>query len=253
MLSYERLSDIVLRQSEEQQDLDKCHLNEKIQSIEFKNICFSYVTDSATLNLSDVSFSTENHRFTSIVGESGSGKSTILKLITRLYVENKGLILINGKNAANYSISSIRRGIMHVTQDSLLFDASIKDNLLLGGYPYSDKDISDALKIACVDEFLDKLENGINFKIGERGLSLSGGQRQRVGLARALIKRPSLLLLDEATSALDEATEKQIFENIRKFLPDTRVISVSHRLKSVDTFSDHVLIISDGIIIRISK
>ena len=249
MLSYERLSDIVLRQSEEQQDLDKCHLNEKIQSIEFKNICFSYVTDSATLNLSDVSFSTENHRFTSIVGESGSGKSTILKLITRLYVENKGLILINGKNAANYSISSIRRGIMHVTQDSLLFDASIKDNLLLGGYPYSDKDISDALKIACVDEFLDKLENGINFKIGERGLSLSGGQRQRVGLARALIKRPSLLLLDEATSALDEATEKQIFENIRKFLPDTRVISVSHRLKSVDTFSDHVLIISDGIIV----
>lgn len=138
---------------------------------------------------------------------------------------------------------------MHVTQDSLLFDASIRENLLLGGYPLSESDINEALRIACVDEFLDQLENGINFRIGERGQFLSGGQRQRVGLARALIKQPSLLLLDEATSALDEATEKKIFENIKNSIPSTSIISVSHRLASVDAFSDYIVVLNEGIIV----
>tara|TARA_B100000123_G_C25716686_1_gene422505 strand:- start:736 stop:1380 length:645 start_codon:yes stop_codon:yes gene_type:complete len=186
----------------------------------------------------------------SIVGQSGSGKSSILKLISKLYEPTAGQIFVDGININRLSTYSLRKGIAHVTQDSILFDGSIEENMRVSDLPVSKETINWALDIACCDQFISLLEYGINTSVGERGQLLSGGQRQRIAIARAIMHKPSILLLDEATSALDVATEFNLFNNLKKELPNTSIISVSHKLSSVAKFSDHILVLDKGYLVE---
>ena len=251
LLSFYRLSDILKRKSESYEDhlLETASLN--IKNIRFKNVDFTY-SDKNKLNLvlHSLSFDSTNHNLLSIVGESGSGKSSILKLISKLYVPSSGQIFVDGININRLSTYSLRKGIAHVTQDSILFDGSIEENMRIGDLPVSKEKIKWALDMACCDQFISLLEYGINTSVGERGQLLSGGQRQRIAIARAILHKPSILLLDEATSALDVATEFNLFNNLKKELPNTSIISVSHKLSSVAKFSDYILVLDKGYLVE---
>ena len=251
LLSFYRLSDILKRKSESYEDHLLETASNSIRNIRFKNVDFTY-SDKNKLNLvlHSLSFDSTNHNLLSIVGESGSGKSSILKLISKLYEPISGQIFVDGININRLSTNSLRKGIAHVTQDSILFDGSIEENMRIGDLPVSKEKIKWALDIACCDQFISLLEYGINTSVGERGQLLSGGQRQRIAIARAILHKPSILLLDEATSALDVATEFNLFNNLKKELPNTSIISVSHKLSSVAKFSDHILVLDKGYLVE---
>ena len=251
LLSFYRLSDILKRKSESYEDHLLETASHKIRNIRFKNVDFTY-SDKNKLNLvlHSLSFDSTNHNLLSIVGESGSGKSSILKLISKLYEPSSGQIFVDGININRLSTYSLRKVIAHVTQDSILFDGSIEENMRIGDLPVSKETIKWALDIACCDQFISLLEYGINTSVGERGQLLSGGQRQRIAIARAILHKPSILLLDEATSALDVATEFNLFNNLKKELPNTSIISVSHKLSSVAKFSDHILVLDKGYLVE---
>ncbi|MDC3089358.1 peptidase domain-containing ABC transporter, partial [Prochlorococcus sp. AH-716-N03] len=251
LLSFYRLSDILKRKSESYEDHLLETVSNNIRSIRFKDVDFTY-SDKNKLNLvlNSLSFDSTNHKLLSIVGESGSGKSSILKLISKLYEPSSGKIFVDGININRLSTYSLRKGIAHVTQDSILFDGSIEENMRIGDLPVSKETIKWALDIACCEQFISLLEYGINTSVGERGQLLSGGQRQRIAIARAILHKPSILLLDEATSALDVATEFNLFNNFKKELPNTSIISVSHKLSSVAKFSDHILVLDKGYLVE---
>ncbi len=251
LLSFYRLSDILKRKSESYEDHLLETASDKIKNIRFKNVDFTY-SDKNKLNLvlNSLSFDSTNHNLLSIVGESGSGKSSILKLISKLYEPTAGQIFVDGVNINRLSTYSLRKGIAHVTQDSILFDGSIEENMRIGDLPVSKETINWALDIACCDQFISLLEYGINTSVGERGQLLSGGQRQRIAIARAILHKPSILLLDEATSALDVSTEFNLFNNLKKELPNTAIISVSHKLSSVAKFSDYILVLDKGYLVE---
>ena len=251
LLSFYRLSDILKRKSESYEDHLLETASHNIKNIRFKNVDFTY-SDKNKLNLvlHSLSFDSTNHNLLSIVGESGSGKSSILKLISKLYEPSSGQIFVDGININRLSTYSLRKAISHVTQDSILFDGSIEENMRIGDLPVSKETIKWALDIACCDQFISLLEYGINTSVGERGQLLSGGQRQRIAIARAILHKPSILLLDEATSALDVATEFNLFNNLKKELPNTSIISVSHKLSSVAKFSDYILVLDKGYLVE---
>ena len=251
LLSFYRLSDILKRNSESYEDHLLETASSTIKNITFKNVDFTY-SDKNKLNLvlHSLSFDSTNHKLLSIVGQSGSGKSSILKLISKLYEPTAGQIFVDGININRLSTYSLRKGIAHVTQDSILFDGSIEENMRVSDLPVSKETINWALEMACCDQFISLLEYGINTSVGERGQLLSGGQRQRIAIARAIMHKPSILLLDEATSALDVATEFNLFNNLKKELPNTSIISVSHKLSSVAKFSDHILVLDKGYLVE---
>ena len=251
LLSFYRLSDILKRKSESYEDHLLETTSSSIKNIRFKNIDFTYSEkNKLNLVLNSLSFDSSSHKLLSIVGESGSGKSSILKLISKLYEPTAGQIFVDGININRLSTYSLRKVIAHVTQDSILFDGSIEENMRIGDLPVNKETIKWALEIACCDQFISLLEYGINTSVGERGQLLSGGQRQRLSIARAILHKPSILLLDEATSALDVATEFNLFKNLKKELPDTAIISVSHKLSSVARFSDYILVLDKGYLVE---
>lgn len=216
------------------------------ESIAFSNVSFKYGDEYV---LKNVSFELKKGKTLALVGESGSGKSTIADLLPRFYDVNEGEILIDGKNIKNYIIEDLRKNIGIVTQESILFNDTVANNILFGNPSANQDDIKEAARIAHADKFIQELENGYETSIGERGGKLSGGQKQRISIARALLKDPSILILDEATSALDTESEKIVQEALDNLLKGKTSLVIAHRLSTI-IHADEILVLSKGEVIE---
>ncbi len=217
--------------------------------IEFSNVSFSY---EKTAVLHNISLNIKKGESVALVGPSGGGKSTIVDLLTRFYDCSSGKILIDNKNLKEYKIESIRNLMGIVTQDSILFHDSIKNNISFG-YPKIDfEKIKNAAFIANAKNFIENLDEQYNTIVGERGMKLSGGQRQRICIARAIYKNPPILILDEATSSLDSEAEKKVQNAIEKIMEKRTSIIIAHRLSTIQN-CDKIVIIDGGKIIGEGK
>jgi subfamily B ATP-binding cassette protein MsbA len=184
-----------------------------------------------------------------LVGQSGSGKSTIANLLTRFYDVNEGKIEIDGIDVRDFNLQSLRGLMGLVTQDSILFNDSIKNNILLGKQEASDKEIIEALKIANAYEFVKDLPLGIDTNIGDAGGKLSGGQKQRLSIARAVLKNPPIMILDEATSALDTESEKYVQIALENMMQNRTSIVIAHRLSTIQK-ADLIVVMQKGEIVE---
>ena len=182
---------------------------------------------------------------TSLVGHSGAGKSTILNLIPRFYDANSGDIFIDDQSIYSSKISSLRKNISLVSQDTTLFDDTIKNNIAYANLNASDEEIEQVAKLSFAYEFIDKLPNKYDTLIGENGVRLSGGEKQRLSIARAMLKKSQIILLDEATSSLDAETENKIQKAIAYLTKDRTTIVIAHRLSTILN-SDNIYVIDQG-------
>jgi ABC-type multidrug transport system fused ATPase/permease subunit len=164
-----------------------------------------------------------------LTGTSGNGKSTIAKLVARLYDVHVGTVLLNGRDVREIKLKSLRSSVIFVPQDPVLFDVTLRENLLYGNPRATPEELDTIAKLTQLENLIQRLPNGMDESLGPRGNRLSGGERQRVALARALLQRPKVLILDESTSALDELTEKHLFNAIHQHLKGVTTIVISHR------------------------
>ena len=215
-------------------------------TLEFKNISFVY--PDGTQALKNLSVKIEGGRKVGLVGISGSGKTTFLNLIPRFFNLEHGQILVDGQNINNINLSSLRKEISLVSQDVILFDDTIKSNILYGNSSASDEEIVAACKFAAAQDFIEKLPNKYETIIGENGIKLSGGQKQRLSIARAILKNSSIILLDEATSSLDSDSETVIQKAIENLTKNKTTIIIAHRLSTIMN-CDKILVFDNGQII----
>lgn len=219
------------------------------KGISVKNINFAYHEENVLKNFS---FEVEKGKTVALVGQSGSGKSTIANLLTRFYDIQEGSIEVDGVEVRDWDMHALRGLIGLVTQDSILFNESIKNNLLIGKPDATDEEIIEALKIANAYEFVSILPNGINTNIGDAGGKLSGGQKQRLSIARAVLKNPPIMILDEATSALDTESEKLVQDALEKMMQNRTSIVIAHRLSTIQK-ADHIIVMQKGEIVEQGK
>jgi len=219
-----------------------------IGRVQFVDVAFRYSEDQ-DLILNGVNLEVPTGSFVGLVGGSGSGKSTLLKLLPRFYRPSEGRVLIDGLDINKVELYSLRRQIGVVPQDTVLFDGTIRDNLLLVKPDASAAELMAAARIACAHEFIMNLPKGYNSDVGERGAGLSGGQRQRLALARAVLQNPRLLILDEATSALDARTERQVCLNLLEAFRGRTVFFITHRLTTVQP-ADMIVLMDRGAVME---
>ena len=212
-------------------------------AIELKNVSFGY-EDTAVL-FEDISLNFPIGSSTALVGLSGSGKSTLLEILGGFQHPSGGGILADGCDRACYSMRSNRSRIGYVTQDMILFNSSIRENLLFFKPNATEREIQSAIELSMTDEFISTIPDGLDTVVGERGMKISGGQRQRLALARVLRQDPDVLLLDEATSALDLYTESKIYENLSKRKADKIIVVAAHRLSAITNF-DNIVVFNNG-------
>ena len=232
--------------SESAQEIKITHAN-----IKFDKINFKYNPDENDI-LKNVSINIAGGKMTSLVGHSGSGKSTILNLIPRFYDAQFGDILIDDQSIYGVKISSLREKISLVSQDTTLFDDTIKNNIAYAKDNVNDEEIISAAKSSYSHEFINKLPNRYETIIGENGIRLSGGEKQRLSIARAMIKKSPIILLDEATSSLDAETESKIQDALKVLTKDKTTIVIAHRLSTILN-SDQIYIIDSGKVIANGK
>ncbi|TDP57349.1 ABC transporter ATP-binding protein [Flavobacterium dankookense] len=226
--------------------IDATELKHFGKEIQLKNITFAYNDESV---LKDFSLVIPKGKTVALVGQSGSGKSTIANLLTRFYDVNKGEILIDNQNIKDVTMKSLRALTGLVTQDSIMFNGTIKDNIRLGKLDATDDEIIDALKIANAYEFVKDLPNGIETNIGDSGNKLSGGQKQRLSIARAVLKNPPIMILDEATSALDTESEKFVQVALENMMQNRTSIVIAHRLSTIQK-ADVIVVMQKGEIVE---
>tara|TARA_X000000368_G_scaffold348510_1_gene288306 strand:- start:611 stop:2353 length:1743 start_codon:yes stop_codon:yes gene_type:complete len=217
-------------------------------TIEFKNVSFKYNEEKEGPTLKSVNLKIEGEKMTALVGHSGAGKSTIMNLIPRFYDSNSGNILIDEKSIYKTKISSLRKNISLVSQDTTLFDDSIKNNIAYANRNANEEEIINAAKLSFADEFIDKLPNKYDTIIGENGIRLSGGEKQRLSIARAMLKDSKIILLDEATSSLDSETESKIQKAINFLIKGKTTLVIAHRLSTILN-SQKIYVIDNGTII----
>ena len=226
-------------------------LSIKNAQINFNNLNFSYeIEEGKTLESVNLEF--EGGKMTSLVGHSGSGKSTILNLIPRFYDAQSGDISIDGQSIYNVTIESLRNEISMVSQETTLFDDTIKNNIKYGRENATDEQVFQAAKLSYCDEFISNLPNKYETLIGENGVRLSGGEKQRLSIARAMMKKSSIILLDEATSSLDSETESKIQNALKILTKDKTTIVIAHRLSTILN-SNNIYVIDSGKIIDHGK
>jgi ATP-binding cassette, subfamily B, bacterial MsbA len=216
------------------------------KGITLQNISFAY-NDNNVLN--QVSLTIPKGKTIALVGESGSGKTTISDLILRFYDPQQGSILIDDVDIRNYTLESYRNLFGVVTQDPVLFNTSIKDNILFGKDNVSNEALENAAKAANAMDFIRASEDGFETNVGDRGMKLSGGQKQRVTIARALLKNPPILILDEATSALDTESEKLVQDAINKVIANRTCVLIAHRLSTIQN-ADEIVVLQKGQIVE---
>lgn len=214
--------------------------------VEFKNISFKYEDEYVLKNFS---LKVPKGQMVALVGQSGSGKSTLANLLTRFYDVNEGEILFDETNIKNIQKHSLRQLMGMVTQDSILFNDTIKNNITLGIEGKADKEIIEAAKIANAHEFIKDLPNGYDTNIGDSGNKLSGGQKQRLSIARAVLKNPPIMILDEATSALDTESEKLVQDALEKMMQNRTSVVIAHRLSTIQK-ADLIVVMQKGKIVE---
>ena len=219
--------------------------------IKFKDILFSYKESDGDV-LKKVNLEFEGGKMTSLVGHSGSGKSTILNLIPRFYDSKSGDISIDNQSIYNVTLESLRKNISLVSQETTLFDDTIKNNIKYANLDASDEEVFEAAKLSHCDEFIDNLPEKYETLIGEDGVRLSGGEKQRISIARAMLKKSSIILLDEATSSLDSETEMKIQDALKILTKDKTTIVIAHRLSTILN-SNKIFVIDSGKIIDYGK
>ena len=219
--------------------------------IKFNNVFFSYELNEKDI-LEDINLVFEGGKMTALVGHSGSGKSTILNLIPRFYQPNKGDITIDGQSIFQTTLHSLRKNISLVSQETTLFDDTIKNNIKYANENATDDEIIEVSKLSNSDEFIKKLPDKYETLIGENGIRLSGGEKQRISIARAMIKKSSIILLDEATSSLDSETEAKIQQALNKLTKNKTTIVIAHRLSTILN-SNNIYLIDKGKIVDNGK
>ena len=213
--------------------------------VEMDSVSFAYRDGESVLD--GIHLKLEPGEKIALVGMSGSGKSTIAKLIARLYDVNRGAVYIDGIDVRNVKLGSLRTKICYLLQDAVIFNRTMKENLLLGNPSATTTELQRAVEIADLQEFVRRLPQGLETPVGPRGNALSGGERQRLALARAVLQNPSILLLDESTSALDAPSEQRVFMNLAQHFPRQTIVFVSHRISALK-WVDRIIVLNRGVI-----
>jgi subfamily B ATP-binding cassette protein MsbA len=233
MAASERIFHLLDRHTEVKERDGAAPLHPVRRSVEFRNVAFAYDDDAATPILRDVSFRVGAGQVVAIVGLSGAGKTTLVNLIPRFYDVTAGAVLIDDVDIREVTLRSLRAQVGIVTQETVLFDESIAQNIAYGSPTASTAEIEAAARAAHAHEFILKQPHGYETRIGERGQKLSGGQRQRLAIARALLKNSPILILDEATSALDTESEHLVQDALANLLRNRTAFVIAHRLSTV--------------------
>ena len=239
----ERVFSIMDAQSTVQDKADAVEMKEFKDKIEFRSVGFSY--DDTREILHDISFEVRKGETVALVGPSGGGKSTLSELIPRFYDAERGAIYIDGRPITDYTQESVRAHMGIVSQETILFNDSIRNNIAMGREDVSDEQIVAAAKVANAHDFIMQSEAGYATNIGDRGTKLSGGQRQRLSIARAVLRNPEILILDEATSALDTESEKLVQEALTTLLEGRTSVVIAHRLSTIHN-ADRIIVIDAG-------
>mgnify|MGYP001387022329 CR=1 FL=1 len=245
--SAERIFDI-LDEKTDVVDLGQIDIVSIEKGLQFENVGFGY--GEGTFRLNNLNFKIDKGETIAFVGASGAGKSTIADLIPRFYDVSKGRIIIDGKDIREYKLASLRQMMGIVTQETILLNTSIRDNIIYGTQVNDENKMMEAARGANAFEFIDQLENKYETIIGERGVKLSGGQQQRIAIARAIYKNPSLLLLDEATSSLDTKSERLVQEALDNLMENRTVLVIAHRLSTIKN-ADKIIVMDMGEIVEI--
>ncbi len=234
----------------ETDDVEDLGVGEKLGKVEgeirFENVCFSYSPDRPTI--SDVNLLVPAHQTVAIVGATGSGKSTLFQLLTRFYDPSSGTVYLDGKPTRDLSKSSLRDALGYVTQESYLFDQTIRENLKIGKPDATDAELWSALEHACAKEFVERIPEGLDSRVGERGSHLSGGEKQRISIARAFLKDAPILLLDEATSAVDTKSEKLIQQALDELRANRTCLVIAHRLSTIKN-ANQIYVMKQGVVL----
>jgi len=218
-------------------------------AIECSNVSFRYIKNKPRYALKDINITLQVNQMNAFVGPSGAGKSTLIDLIMGLNQPEKGQVLLDGIPLSKENLLSLRSSLSYVPQDPFLFYTSIRENLLLVEPNATDEDLWEALSFASAAEFVEKLPDGLDSIIGDRGIKLSGGERQRLVLARAILRKPSILVLDEATSALDTVSEAKIQESLNLLRGKMTIIVIAHRLSTIRS-ADQVIVLEEGKVVQ---
>lgn len=243
LAAADRVFAILDEQPEVQDKPDAKQFIIKKGRVEAKHVSFSYEKENPVLV--DLNFIAELGQTIALVGPSGSGKTTVANLLPRFYDVSAGAICIDGMDIRDVTVGSLRENIGLVPQDTLLFNTTIKENVLYGRLDATDEEVWAAIKAANAENFIRELPHGIDTKVGDRGLVLSGGQRQRIAIARAILKDPAILILDEATSALDTESEKIVQDALDKLMVGRTSFVIAHRLSTVKN-ADQILVLNKG-------
>lgn len=246
--SLERLDELFYREKEYEGKGDLPLINEKI---EFRNVSFKYPT-SKNYILNDISLSVKKGEIIAIVGRSGAGKTSLVDLIPRFYDPVSGAIYIDGVNIAEVSLRSLRQQTGLVSQDVILFNDTVRANIVFGKPDASEDDIIRAARAAHAHDFILELPNGYDTVIGERGVMISGGQRQRLSIARAILKNPPILILDEATSALDTESEMMVQKALDTLMEHRTTFVIAHRLSTIQK-ADRIIVLEKGKIAEVGS
>lgn len=249
LAAKDRLEEVFTLDEKITEKKDAVIKNDFNTSIEYKNVSFAYDKEKV---LNNVSLEIKKGEMVALVGPSGGGKSTLADMLPRFYDVTEGGITIDGIDLRDYKVASLRNMMGIVTQESILFNDTIYNNIAFGNHGVTPTDVENAAKVANAHEFIKEFENGYYTNIGERGGKLSGGQRQRISIARAVLKNPDILILDEATSALDTTSEKLVQEALNRLMQNRTSIVIAHRLSTIQN-ANKIVVIQKGNIVQTGK
>ncbi len=246
--AFKRISNIIDQEVKIKEVMHAPKLDLKTSNIEFKNVEFKY-NSTEEKAIKQISLSIKGNTMTAFVGHSGAGKSTILSLLPRFYDPQKGSIEIDNQNIKNVSLNSLRKNLSMVSQDVILFDDTVRNNIIYANPDASEKEMIESSKFAASDDFINKLPQGYNTMIGENGVKLSGGQKQRISIARAILKKSPIILLDEATSSLDAESEEVVQNAINNLTKNKTTLVIAHRLSTIHN-ANKIFVIKQGKVIN---
>jgi subfamily B ATP-binding cassette protein MsbA len=247
MAGLDRTREVLNERAEDADPARSLELGTMVGDVRFVDVGFAYVEDKPVLH--GISFDSKPGTVTALVGSSGSGKSTIISLICGFHTAQSGAVLIDGHDLAAVKLSSYRRQLGVVLQETFLFDGTIRENVRFSRPEATEEQVMKACSIARVDEFAERFPEGYDTVVGERGVKLSGGQRQRISIARAILADPRILILDEATSSLDSESEALIQHGLSYLMQGRTTFVIAHRLSTIRK-ADQILVVEEGRIVE---
>ena len=247
-----RIVEVLDEQPEITNDTAQAGLAVANGQIDFDHVYFKYHPTAEGWNLRDINLHIPSGATVGILGGTGSAKTTLVSMIPRLYEVTEGSVAVGGRNVKDYTMEALRDAVSMVLQKNTLFSGTIAENLRWGNENATDDDLREACRLACADEFIDKMPDGYDTHIEQGGTNVSGGQKQRLCIARAILRRPKVLILDDSTSAVDTATDAKIREGFRSMLPDTTKLIIAQRVNSVMD-ADIIVVMDDGAIVGLGS